>query len=88
MMTIKVQIDDDFRTNTVDVARVWLTHGDKPDDTMSLSVMVRAVSHGHELHTGILAHLCGAIRKAVEDAMQPGPIELLVEKPANEKEGA
>lgn len=86
-VTIEVKFDDDFRTNTTDVARVWLTTGDKPDDTMSVAVIVRTVSAQSPIHTGVHAHLCAALRKAVEDAMAGPTIALWTEVDKEVAEG-
>lgn len=71
---IAIRIDDDFVTTTVDVARVWV----KPEgeNSMSVAVIVRAVSEGSKVHEGLLAELCKRCRAAVEDFAAQKKVEL------------
>lgn len=76
MGEIGIKFDDDFTTHTTDVVRVWLTTGDKPDDTMSIAVIVRGVSNDSPIQSGVHAKMCAALRACVEECLRGPTIDL------------
>ena len=76
--TIGIKIDDDFTSVTSDVARVWFTLGDRPDDAASVAILVRSVGKNNKVQIGFHQYIHDVVRKAVEAACAPGQrIELL-----------
>ena len=76
--TIGIKIDDDFTSVTSDVARVWFTLGDRPDDAASVAILVRSVGKNNKVQIGFHQYIHDAVRKAVEAACAPGQhLELL-----------
>lgn len=66
-----IRFDDDFTTNTTDVARIWFSAGDQPRDTASIAVMVRSVGHNNAFQEGMHVRACCVIREALEKAFAP-----------------
>ena len=76
--TINLCIEDDATSVTSDVARVWFTLGDRPDDAASVAVLVRSVGKNNKVQIGFHQYIHDVVRKAVEAACAPGQrIELL-----------
>lgn len=68
---IMVEIDDNFRTQTFDVCRIWLAKEGEPNSTFSMAIMLRCVSDKDYDHLpGAVASVSEAIREAVQNMIR------------------
>lgn len=81
---IRISLDDDYTSTTTDVARVWFTLGEGPDDTASLCVMVRSVGRNNKVQKGMHTLMCAEVRKAVEAVVARPVLEVWTEVDALE----
>lgn len=66
-----VKTKDDLLTTTRDAIRVWLTDGNKPEDTVTVAVMVRVVGNNTRLHASAAQWVEEACRDAVNAILSP-----------------
>ena len=69
--TINLCIEDDATSVTSDVARVWFTLGDQPDDAASVAVLVRSVGKNNKVQIGFHQYIHDVVGKRLS-RVRPG----------------